>query len=293
MSKLSKGVSLLIVLLTYCIAFVVAFFLYKPVLAWTSDVILTFFILDVIATIIVWVSGLICRNASLYDPYWSVLPVVMIVFFAIVGASAFTNIAIMFIVVLAVWGLRLTLNWIVDWPGMKHQDWRYTKFKTDNPKLYPLTNFFGINMMPTFFVFAAMLPALYAVSRAGMIAVNALTFVGAAICVIAAVIQFISDGQMRRFRKGGSKGVNMEQGLWKLSRHPNYFGEVSLWWGIWIMQISVLPTLWWTVFGPVAMTILFVVISIPLMKKKLLASKEGYEEYVRTTSMLIPWAKKK
>jgi len=293
MSKLSKGVSLLIVLLTYCVAFVVAFFLYKPVFAWTSDVILTFFILDVIAAIIVWVSGLICKNASLYDPYWSVLPVVMIVFFAILSVPALSNIAIMYIVVLGIWGIRLTLNWIVDWPGMKHQDWRYTKFKTDNPKMYPLTNFIGINMMPTFFVFAAMVPALVALQKAGAVAVNALTFVGAAICVIAALIQLISDGQMRRFRKGDNKSKNMDKGLWKLSRHPNYFGEVSLWWGIWIMQMSVLPSLWWTVFGPVAMTILFVFISIPMMKKKLLASKEGYEEYVRTTSMLIPWARKK
>jgi len=98
---------------------------------------------------------------------------------------------------------------------------------------------------------------------------------------------------MRAFRKqSGNKGQNMASGLWKNSRHPNYFGEIAFWWGVWLIQLSVLPSYWWTVAAPVLMTMLFVFISIPLMEKKLLASKEGYSEYIKNTSMLLPLPKK-
>jgi steroid 5-alpha reductase family enzyme len=98
----------------------------------------------------------------------------------------------------------------------------------------------------------------------------------------------ISDAQMRRFRSApNNRGKNMQSGLWAYSRHPNYLGEVTLWWGVWVIQISVLPALWWTVCAPILMTMLFVFISIPMMEKKLLASKEGYAAYQKSTSMLL------
>lgn len=291
MSKLSKGVSLLIVLLAYCVAFAICFFCFRWIISWTSSVILAFLVMDIIATIIVWSFGLICKNASLYDPYWSVTPIIMAVFFTIIVLPQVSVIAALYIFVLSFWGVRLTVNWIVDWPGLKHQDWRYTKFKQDNPKMYPFTNFFGINMMPTFYIFAGMVPVFFAITYATSI--NALTIVGAVVCISAAVLQLVSDGQMRKFRHGDNKGKNMQTGLWKYSRHPNYFGEVSLWWGVWIMQMSVVPQYWLTVLGPLFMTGLFVFISIPLMKKRLLESKEGYAKYIETTSMLIPLPPKK
>lgn len=180
MFKLSKGVSLSIVLLSYVVAFIVCLLLYRPVLAWTNNVILAFFVLDVIATVIVWASGLICQNASLYDPYWSIVPIIMAVFFVITVAPQISAVVILYLFVLAFWGFRLTVNWIVDWPGLVHQDWRYTMLKEKNPKLYPLTNFFGINMIPTLFVFAGMIPAFLAITYASTI--NALTIIGVVIC---------------------------------------------------------------------------------------------------------------
>ncbi|MDD5017054.1 MAG: DUF1295 domain-containing protein, partial [Eubacteriales bacterium] len=79
----------------------------------------------------------------------------------------------------------------------------------------------------------------------------------------------------------------MASGLWRYSRHPNYLGEVLFWWGVWVIQMSVLPALWWTIFAPTAMTLLFLFISIPMMEKRLLASKEGYAAYKKSTSMLL------
>lgn len=290
MKNISKGGSLIIVLLTYIAAFAVCYFCYDPILEFTKRFLYTFFALDIIATLVVWIVGLIFKNASMYDPYWSVVPVVMVVIFTY-EASYFNPLSLLFIAVIAIWGIRLTANWIVDWPGLKHQDWRYSMLKEKCPKLYFFTNLIGINMIPTGVVFAAMIPMFFAIQSADNI--NVLTIVGAAICIFAALLQLVADGQMRRFRKGNNKGKVMQRGLWKYSRHPNYFGEISFWWGIFIMQFSVLPRRWYLIAGPIIMTLLFFIISIPMMKRKLLNTKKGYSEYVKTTSMLIPLPRKR
>jgi len=290
MTKLSKGTSLVIVLLIYAAAFAGGLFSHRLIFSWTSDALLSFFIGDVIATIIVWLIGLLVRNSSMYDPYWSVTPIVLMVFFILLLAPGFTTPGILLLIAIAVWGVRLTLNWIRDWPGMKHEDWRYVNMR-NNPSSWHIQNFFGIHMIPTLIVFAGMIPAYFATAIGG--AANMLSYVGLAVCLLSALIQFISDGQMRAFRKqSGNKGQNMASGLWKNSRHPNYFGEIAFWWGVWLIQLSVLPSYWWTVAAPVLMTMLFVFISIPLMEKKLLASKEGYSEYIKNTSMLLPLPRK-
>lgn len=290
MKKLSKTASLLLVLFTYLAAFTACFFSYDFFLQLTGGVIPAFFLMDILATLIVWAAGLLVKNASLYDPYWSLTPIAAALFFTM-KAAYFNVLTVLYISVFAVWGIRLTLNWIRDWPGLSHQDWRYTMLREKNPKIYFITNLFGINLIPTLVVFAALMPFFAAVQKAENI--NGLTAAGALICVLAALLQFIADEQMRKFRKGNNKGKNMDSGLWKYSRHPNYFGEISFWWGIYIMQLSVLPGYWFLIAGPLLMTLLFVFISIPMMKNKLLNSKEGYKEYVRTTSVLIPRPKKK
>ena len=290
MNKLTKRSSLAIVLIVYLAAFALCFFLFNVVNQWTGSFILTFFILDILATLFVWAAGLVFSNASVYDPYWSVAPPVMAIFFTAYAAGMSTA-AWFFIGVLAVWGARLTANWIVDWNGISQQDWRYTMLHDKNPGIYFLTNLFGINLVPTLFVFAAMIPAFVGISMPANI--NVLSVIGILICISAATLQLISDGQMRAFRHSGNKGKHMQSGLWKYSRHPNYFGEVSFWWGIYIIQLSIAPNYWYTIAGPVLMTLLFVFISVPMMKNKLLSSKEGYADYVRTTSMLIPLPRKK
>ena len=244
-----------------------------------------FFLADVAATVVVWFSGIILNNTSLYDPYWSVAPLVLVAGF-IVQSGMFEAAMIIYAVILAVWGVRLTANWAAGWNGLRHVDWRYRMLRQQNPKLWPITNFFGINMMPTLVVFAAMLPVFF-VSQFHS-AANPITFIGAALCIAAICIQALSDAQMRRFRKASKDtGANMVYGLWRYSRHPNYLGEISFWWGVWLIQLSVLPALWWTVFAPFLITLLFVFISIPMMEKKLLSTKNGYADYQTRTSMLL------
>jgi len=144
-------------------------------------------------------------------------------------------------------------------------------------------------------VFLGTIPVYLAVSTGvrsdGGNALNALDFIAAFVSVGAAVIQYVADEQMRSFRKAGHpRGTCMESGLWRYSRHPNYFGELSFWLGLYLHALAVDPaSFWWSGAGFVALTLMFVFASVPLMEKRSLASRPAFANTMQTTSMLIPW----
>ena len=238
---------------------------------------------DVIATVIVWGFGLVYENVSVYDPYWSVAPPVMFTAFAMYK-GCWTLPVVLLLIAVWYWGIRLTYNWAVTFKGLAHEDWRYTKYReAQSPALFFVTNLFGLNMMPTLVVFACILPG-FGLSCLDAPA-DALTWLGCAICIAAASIQLIADTQSRQFR-AAHPGRVCDTGLWRRGRHPNYFGEISMWWGVWLMYAS-LCGLDWLVLGPIAMTALFLFISIPLMESRQLANKPAYASYRSRTRILI------
>ncbi len=280
--KLSKSLSLLIVVLVYVAAFFAGLLMFRLL---PFKGFFAYLCADAVATIVVWVSGVVFRNASMYDPYWSVAPIVLFICF-LTDSGVMDALDYLYIAVFTIWGVRLTLNWGVGWRGMAHQDWRYTMLHDKNPRIWFFTNFFGINMMPTLFVFINMLPA-YLCAYHSDDKINAISALGFAVCLFAVMLQIVSDGQMRRFRTKSASDTSIQTGLWKYSRHPNYLGEVSLWWGVWIIQAGTLPLLWWSVAAPILMTLLFVLISIPLMENRLTETKKDYDAYQQRTSMLL------
>ena len=238
---------------------------------------------DVIATVIVWGFGIVYENVSVYDPYWSVAPPVMFTAFAMYK-GCWTLPVVLLLIAVWYWGIRLTYNWALTFKGLTHEDWRYMKYReAQSPVFFQLTNFFGLNMMPTLVVFACMLPGfgLFGLDAPA----NALTWLGFAICIAAASIQLVADTQSRRFR-AAHPGRVCDAGLWWRGRHPNYFGEISMWWGVWVMYAS-LRGIDWLILGPVAMTALFLFISIPLMESRQLANKPAYAEYRSRTRIFI------
>ena len=279
----NRAVSLLIVLAIYIIAFFAGLLVFK--LSGDMHVLVSTFLADIVATIIVWGFGILFLNSSVYDPYWSIAPVVIIPFWIMIKGASLSVADILFISVIAIWGIRLTLNWIMRWRGLQQQDWRYTMLKERSPRLWFLTNLFGINLMPTIIVFVALIPAYFSTGQA--VSLKFPIIFGFIICVGAILIQGISDRQMDLFKKKSSnKDQYIDKGLWRYSRHPNYLGEVSFWWGIWLMQMGFTPKIWVTVSGPILMTLLFVFISIPMMEKHILASKPSYSRYQKQVSVL-------
>jgi steroid 5-alpha reductase family enzyme len=288
----SRISSFLLILVIYALAFFIGLFVfnlfYNLHVFNNMHVLISFFLADLAATLVVWGFGILFTNSSVYDPYWSVAPIVILAFWMITKGISFTITDILFLVAVIIWAVRLTLNWAVRWKGLNHQDWRYIMLKEKSPRLWFLTNLTGINVMPTIIVFLALIPAYFGIGAGKTI--NNLTVIGFAICVGAVLIQSFADKQMDFFRKNKSlENHCIDKGLWRYSRHPNYFGEVLFWWGIWLMQMGVIPEIWATVVGPAVMTILFLFISIPMMEKHILISRSSYSSYKKQVSMFIPW----
>lgn len=280
-NKLSKSISIVIIAFIYLLGSVVGVFIFRQL--HTLPETWALLVVDVAATTIVWAFGLVFKNVSVYDPYWSVFPPVMFSIWA-VYKSCFSLPVVLLLIAVWYWGFRLTGNWAFTFKGLAHEDWRYTRYREmQSPILFHLTNFFGLNMVPTLVVFGAMLPGfgLYETANEA----NVLTWFGFAMCLSSATIQLVADTQIHRFRDA-NPGQCCSVGLWKNGRHPNYFGEIQMWWGIWVMYASLMGFDWY-VLGPIAMTALFLFISIPMMERRQMQNKPGYAEYKKSTRMLI------
>jgi len=99
----------------------------------------------------------------------------------------------------------------------------------------------------------------------------------------------VADEQLRAFRKERREGEILARGLWAFSRHPNYFGEVSFWWGLFLFALAADPGAWWSGVGAAAITALFVFASIPLLDRRSAARRPAYAEHMKRVSALVPW----
>jgi steroid 5-alpha reductase family enzyme len=229
-------------------------------------------------------------NSSFYDAYWSVMPPFMALFWMTVGLS--TGSALREVLVLGLvlyWATRLTLNWAVHWEGMHHEDWRYALLRERNPKMSWLTDFFGIHLFPTLQVFAGMLP-VFALYCLGDRSFNGLDVLAALVMFASVTLQLVADRQLHAFIARRQEGEQLHSGLWAWSRHPNYFGELGFWAGLYLFGLAAYPAgWWWTALGVVLMTAMFLFASIPMMEKRSLERRPDYQKVIDSTSMLIPW----
>jgi len=234
----------------------------------------------IFATVIIFIFSVVFKNSSIYDPYWSVQPLVILPFFV----QTWNLASIILLAVVYYWGIRLTINWMVTFKDLTHQDWRYSYFKAQSKKFYPVINFFGIHMMPTIIVFLVMLPGMIYLQAAPE--VNAIILLGAAISVFATTLQLLADQQAHAFRKAHPDAVN-NQGLWKYSRHPNYLGEILMWFGLFVMSLGVETASMILIIGPMLNLMLFMFISIPLMEKRQVQNKSDYKYYQEQVNPLL------
>ncbi len=281
--KQNRVASFVAVTLVYIIATVVGVTVYGMLdFPWWFSLLIA----DIAATVVTFIFSVIFGNASVYDPYWSIQPPVILIAFAM--GEKMTILGILLIIVVSYWAIRLTANWAYTFANLNHQDWRYTMLKEKTGVFYPLINFVGIHMVPTLVVYGCILPAVWAVINGVTANIGSVIF----LCVSlgAATMQGIADYEMHKFRKN-KNGAFIRNGLWKYSRHPNYLGEILMWWGVALSVICVAPTAWYLATGALANTILFLAVSIPMADGRQ-SRKEGFAEYKKQTRMLLPIKKK-
>ena len=279
----SKNGSLTLVFFYYVISFYLAYLVTKNL---DFDGWLHILIWHVSATLIIFLFSNIHKNSSIYDPFWHVAPI-PIVFYIAKQSSLPTLELNLVLAAFLFWALRLTYNWYLNWNNLDHEDFRYIDLKNNNKYMAFINDLFGIHLIPTIIVNVSLYPIYVALNSESL---NELVYVGFIIIIIAVVIQYISDDQMRKFRKDESNlGKTMKYGLWKYSRHPNYLGEVSFWFGIYVFALASGLTTIWLLACPIVMLTLFVFISCPMMDNRSLKRRSEYKEYMDKTPQLFMW----
>lgn len=282
---MSKVTSIFVNLLIYVVAIcaVIMSWQYIP----DMHILWKILIADIIGTVVVFIFSMVFNNSSMYDPYWSVQPFVIAVFLA----WPLQDLGILEMIVLLMvflYGLRLTLNFYRGWPGMEHEDWRYRDFRSGFPKLYWPISFLGIHLFPTIMVFLACMSMVWIFLGPGM-ELNFWFILGLLTMMLAIGLAYVADDQMKKFRNNPiNKGKLMRSGLWKRSRHPNYLGEILTWWGLFFFSLSAGYEFWWMGVGALTVTVMFMGISIPLLEKREMKRRPEYTEYKKDVPMLLP-----
>ena len=280
--KTKKG-SLTLVFFYYVISFYLAYLVAMNV---DLDGWLVIFVWHITSTLIIFLFSYIHKNSSIYDPFWHVAPIPIV--FYIADQSSLTNLETNLILsAFLFWALRLTYNWFLNWSNLDHEDFRYIDLKNNNKFFAFINDLFGIHLIPTLIVNISLYPIYVALTSNNL---NNLVYVGFILIIVAVTIQYISDAQMRDFRKDvNNLGKTMKYGLWKYSRHPNYFGEVSFWFGIYIFALASGSSAIWLLACPTLMLALFVFISCPMMDNRSLKKRSDYKEYMDRTPQLFMW----
>jgi steroid 5-alpha reductase family enzyme len=213
-------------------------------------------------------------------------------------------------ILITIWGIQLLTYYIVRRSIRKTEDKRFVRFRELWTKNFYLKTILMIFTPQIFLVYIIGSPAVFANAFVDNYSMGTLEYIlliiGALVWLEGFLIESISNIQVLRFRKNpDNQGKILNTGLWKFSRHPNYFGESEQWWGIFIIAISYaftnLPTTgyliagWLTILGPILLTfILFKVSGINTLETDgILKGRDGYDEYLATTSKFIPWFPKK
>lgn len=245
---------------------------------------------DVVATCVVFGFSVKYDNSSFYDPYWSVVPVPIAIYWLFVpeagGADALRQLVVC--TLLSLWALRLSYNWARGWTGLDHEDWRYVDMRENSGSRYWLVSFAAIHMMPTLIVFAGCL-ALWPALVTGDQPFGALDVLAAGITGGAIALEATADQQLRRFRLSQpAPQAILETGVWAYCRHPNYLGEIAFWWGLYLFALAAEPAAWWTGAGALVITLLFRFGSLKLIDDRMLARRPNYKTRMETVPALLP-----
>lgn len=251
------------------------------------------FAAEVAATVVLFGFAVGFDNTAFFNAHWSLAPIAVACFF-VFGPGASRGLDARQVLVLGVvcfYGVRLTFNWVRSWAGLEHEDWQYTDFRAKTGKGFWPVSLLAFHLFPMLLVFAGCLP-LHAALVESQRPFGALDVVAALVTALAVVIEWVADEQLRAFRRSPEgPGSFCNRGLWRWSRHPNYFGEVSFWFGLWLCGLAA-GAPWWSAFGWLGMAGLFLGASIPMADQRSLERRAGYAAYVQRTSRFIPWPPK-
>lgn len=249
------------------------------------------FILIMVMMTLLWIVSIIVKNVSIIDLFWG-LGFVLTSGFYFLKTEGSENRKILVLVLVALWGLRLSLY--LAWRNIgEGEDFRYKNFRRNYGKSYWWISFFQTFLLQGVLMWLISAPLLGAQYSGRDNSPGILDYIGILFWIIGFIFETAGDLQLAKFKKDpANKGKVMNRGLWRYTRHPNYFGDSSVWWGFGFICMATgnyLPVL-----GSVLMTLIIIKVSgVSLLEKSLKVRKPEYEDYISKTSAFVPWFPKK
>jgi steroid 5-alpha reductase family enzyme len=260
------------------------------------ELLLTIFIWNFAAVLAMMVCGWFIsvrfKNVTIVDSLWG-LGFVLVVWITFAMADGFMGRKLLIAILVSLWGVRLAIylswrNWGIG------EDPRYGSWREKSGDRFWLVSLYKVFILQSIFLWVISLVVQFGQFSMTPASFTRLDILGVAVWTAGFLFESVSDWQLTRFKADPqNKGKVMDRGLWAYSRHPNYFGEFLIWWGLFLITLST-PNSWWTVLSPVIITsVLLKMTGIPLTEKTIVNTRPGYADYIERTSAFIPWFPKK
>ena len=244
-----------------------------------------------VAMTLLWALSLALKDVSIVDIFWAP-GFAMVAWLVAALAPAITPRTIVILLLTSCWALRLGGHILLRKRHEPGEDHRYTVIRTEQGASFWWKSLFMIFWLQALLLWLVSWPLQAAVVSSAPF--NVLDGIGAALAAGGIVLEGVADWQLTRFRAdAANKGKVLDSGVWGWSRHPNYFGDFMMWWGFFLLGIAAGGP-WWLAASPLVMSALLIRYSgAGLMEETIKDRRPGYADYVRRTSLFVPWPPKK
>ena len=236
---------------------------------------------------LIWIVSVAKTDASIVDPMWGLAFVVLLATYVIREGSS--DRASLLLVLVGLWAVRL-FGYLAWRKRGEPEDYRYQAMRRRAGSSFALRSLVVVFWLQGLLAWIISAPLLSAAHYGGDLGL--LDYVAIALWAVGLYFETAGDLQLARFKSDpASKGKVMDRGLWRYTRHPNYFGDFTVWWAFGLVALAAGG--WWSLFGPLLMSVLLLKVSgVALLEKKLESSREGYREYAQRTNAFFPWRPK-
>lgn len=238
--------------------------------------------------VLVWLVSLAARDASIIDPFWG-LGFVLLVWAYYLATPGGTARGTLVAVLVSIWGLRLFGYLLWRWQQEPEEDYRYREMREKHGRSFALRSLVTVFLLQAGLQVLLSAPLLQVQRATGAGGLGWLDGLALLLFAVGLFFEAVGDWQLARFKADpANEGEVLDSGLWRYTRHPNYFGDAVVWWGLGLFALAT-PGGWWVLYSPVLMTLLLMKVSgVPLLEDRLEEKRPGYREYVERTNAFFP-----
>jgi steroid 5-alpha reductase family enzyme len=241
---------------------------------------------------LLWVVSLILKNSSIVDIFWGTGFMITAWISFILTPQGFLGRKILLVSLVTIWGLRLSVHVLLRNWG-KGEDFRYQKWRNESSRNWWWYSYFKVFLLQGALMWVIAVPLTVAQFRSLPAHLIWLDFLAIFVWLIGFFFEAAGDWQLSRFRaESRNQGKVLRSGVWRYTRHPNYFGDATQWWAYYL--IAAAAGAYWAVISPIIMTLFLLRVSgVTMLESTLRETKPGYKEYIQSTSSFIPWFPRK